>query len=353
MTFLWPTALWLLAGVPLLAAFYVWLLKRRKQAIAYPNLALLKSAMGGSSSMRRHIPPALFLAALTLMIVALARPAATLMLPSQHETVVLAIDVSGSMRADDVKPTRLAAAQAAARTFINNTPSSTRIGLVTFAGSAALVQAPTSNREDLLAAIDQLQLQNATAVGSGILVSLKALFPDQDFEVRPAGSLRASRGSFGGSAAAGGSAPIHGAPKAEAKPVPPGSYKSAVVILLTDGQTTTGPDPVDAARLAAERGVRVFTVGVGTPDGQILTGEGWSIRVRLDEDALKVIADMTRAEYFFAGNALDLKKIYEGLNSKLVMEKKETEVTALFTAAAALFALAAGALSLLWFNRIL
>jgi Ca-activated chloride channel family protein len=353
MTFLWPTALWLLAGVPLLAAFYVWLLKRRKQAIAYPNLALLKRAMGKTSSMRRHIPPALFLAALTLMIVALARPAATLTLPSQHETVVLAIDVSGSMRADDVKPTRLAAAQAAARTFINNTPSSTRIGLVTFAGSAALVQAPTSNREDLLAAIDQLQLQNATAVGSGILVSLKALFPDQDFEVRPAGQLRAGRSNFGGSAAAGGSAPINAAPKPEQKPVPPGSYKSAVVILLTDGQTTTGPDPVDAARLAAERGVRVFTVGVGTPDGQILTGEGWSIRVRLDEDALKVIADMTRAEYFFAGNALDLKKIYEGLNSKLVMEKKETEVTALFTAAAALFALAAGALSLLWFNRIL
>jgi Ca-activated chloride channel family protein len=353
MTFLWPNALWLLAGVPLLAAFYVWLLKRRKIAIAYPNLALVKAAMGKTSSLRRHIPPALFLGALTLMILALARPAAMVTLPSQHETVILAIDVSGSMRADDVKPTRLAAAQAAARTFIGGTPKTTRIGLVTFAGSAALVQAPTANRDDLFAAIDQLQLQNATAVGSGILVSLKAIFPDQDFEVRPAGALRANRSS----AAAGGSAPlsspIGAAPKPEQKPAPPGSYKSAVVILLTDGQTTTGPDPVDAARLAAERGVRVFTVGVGTPDGQILTGEGWSIRVRLDEDALKVIADMTRAEYFFAGNALDLKKIYEGLNSKLVMEKKETEITAAFTAAAALFTLVAGALSLLWFNRIL
>jgi Ca-activated chloride channel family protein len=349
MTFLWPNALWLLAGVPLLAAFYFWLLKRRKAAIAYPNLALVKAAMGKSSTWRRHLPPALFLGAMTLMILALARPAAMVTLPSQHETVILAIDVSGSMRADDVKPTRLAAAQAAARTFINGTPKTTRIGLVAFAGSAALVQAPTPNREDLLAAIDQLQLQNATAVGSGILVSMKAIFPDQDFEVRPAGSMRASR-SFAG---AGGSAPINAAPKPEQKPVPPGSYKSAVVILLTDGQTTTGPDPVDAARLAAERGVRVFTVGVGTPDGQILTGEGWSIRVRLDEDALKVIADMTRGEYFFAGNALDLKKIYEGLNSKLVMEKKETEITAGFTAAALLLAIAAGALSLLWFNRIL
>jgi Ca-activated chloride channel family protein len=159
-----------------------------------------------------------------------------------------------------------------------------------------------------------------------------------------------------GGAAFGGSRPpaiLGAAPKPEQKPVPPGSYKSAVVILLTDGQTTTGPDPVDAARLAAERGVRVFTVGVGTPDGQILTGEGWSIRVRLDEDALKVIADLTRGEYFFAGNAPDLKKIYEGLNSKLVMEKKETEITAFFTGVAALLALVAAGLSLLWFNRLL
>jgi Ca-activated chloride channel homolog len=350
MTFLWPSALWFLAGLPLLVALYLWLLRRRKSAaIAFPNLALVKAALGPRQSMRRHVPPALFLLALAVMILALARPATQMTLPSQHETVILAMDVSGSMRADDVKPTRLAAAQAAARAFIKDTPKSTRIGLVSFAGSAALVQPPTANRDELNAAIEQLQLQHATAVGSGILVSLKALFPDQEFDVRPPGQMRASRAS----AAAGASAPINAPAKPEQKPVPPGSYKSAVIILLTDGQTTTGPDPVDAARLAAERGVRVFTVGVGTPDGQILTGEGWSIRVRLDEDALKVIADMTRAEYFFAGNAPDLKKIYEGLNSKLVMEKKETEVTALFTAVAGLLALLAGVLSMLWFNRLL
>jgi Ca-activated chloride channel family protein len=135
--------------------------------------------------------------------------------------------------------------------------------------------------------------------------------------------------------------------------VAPGSYSSAAIILLTDGQTTTGPDPVDAAHLAAERGVRVFTVGVGTPDGQILNGEGWSIRVRLDEDALKAIADLTRADYYFAGNALDLKKIYEGLKSRLVLEKKQTEITAFFTGFAAMLALAAAMLSFLWFNRLL
>ncbi|HEY3075791.1 MAG TPA: VWA domain-containing protein [Burkholderiales bacterium] len=348
MTFLWPEGLWMLLLAPALVALYLMiLLQRKKTALAYSNFALVKAALG-KHSFRRHVPPLLLLAAFVVMLLALARPAALVTLPTQHETVILAIDVSGSMRADDVKPTRLAAAQTAARAFIKDTPGSTRIGVVAFAGSAALVQPPTRNRDEVLNAIEQLQLQHATAVGSGILVSLKALFPDQDFEVKP--QMRAGLGS----AAAGGSSRPLGAPaKPEPKPVPPGSYKSAVVILLTDGQTTTGPDPVDAARLAAERGVRVFTVGVGTPDGQILTGEGWSIRVRLDEDALKVIADMTRAEYFFAGNAPDLKKIYEGLNSKLVMERKRTEITAFFTAVAASLTLLAATFSLLWFNRIL
>jgi Ca-activated chloride channel family protein len=253
------------------------------------------------------------------------------------------MDVSGSMRADDVKPTRLAAAQTAARAFVKDTPRTTRIGIVAFAGSAALVQAPTSDREAINAAIDGLQLQNATAVGAGILTSLKAIFPEQEFEVRPPRALAV--------AAAGGTRAPQ--PQPAAKPVPPGSYGSAAIILLTDGQTTTGPDPVDAARLAADRGVRVYTVGVGTPEGQILTGEGWSIRVRLDEDALKVVADLTRGEYFFAGNAPDLKKVYEMLTKRLVLEKKETEVTALFSAIAAALALVSATLSLLWFNRLL
>ena len=135
--------------------------------------------------------------------------------------------------------------------------------------------------------------------------------------------------------------------------MPPGSYSSAVIILLTDGQATTGVDPIEAARMAADRGVRVFTVGIGTKEGEILRTEGWSMRVRLDEESLKTIADLTRGEYFYAGTALDLKKVYETLNAKLVMETRQTEVTALFAAlAAALAALAAG-LSLWWFNRLL
>jgi Ca-activated chloride channel family protein len=328
MTFLWPEMLAFVAVVPLLVAAYVMALRRNNQlAVRYASLSILKAALPGRS-LRRHVPPLLFLLAIVGMLLAVARPATVINLPSQHDMVILAMDVSGSMRADDVKPTRLAAAQAAARAFVKDTPRTTRIGVVAFAGSAALVQAPTSDRDSVNAAIDGLQLQNATAVGAGILASLKAIFPDQEFEVQPQR-------------------------KAALNPVAPGSYGSAAIILLTDGQTTTGPDPVDAARLAAGRGVRVYTVGVGTPEGQVLTGEGWSIRVRLDEDALKVVADLTRGEYFFAGNAIDLKKVYEALTTRLVMEKKHTEVTALFSAIAAALAMVSAALSMLWFNRIL
>ena len=338
MRFLSPEFLWMLLAVPMIAGLYLLLLKKRKQAaLRYANLEIVKAAIGNGLWWRRHVPPAILLAALGAMLFATARPTAVITLPTQHETVILALDVSGSMRANDVEPSRIEAAQAAARAFIAQQPRSTRIGVVAFAGSAALVQPPTSNRHDLRAAIDQLQLQHATAVGSGILASLKAIFPQDEFDLPPPGQRRRwEKQSL-----------------SHAKAVPPGSYAAAAIILLTDGQTTAGPDPVDAARLAAERGVRVFTVGVGTDNGQILNGEGWSMRVRLDEEPLKAIADLTRAEYFYAGNAPDLKKVYETLRSKLVMEKKETEITALFSAIAAVAVLLSATLSLLWFNRVL
>jgi Ca-activated chloride channel family protein len=355
MTFLWPEFLWLLIAVPLLIAAYVWIVRRkRKSALRYASLAMVKDAMGAGQRLRRHVPPLLFLLALVIMIVAIARPAAVVRLPSQHETIILSLDVSGSMRAKDVEPDRITAAQNAAKTFVNEQPRSTRIGIVAFAGTASLVQAPTQSREDLHAAIERLQLQRATAIGSGILVALKAIFPDVDFDLRGSNP----RGSMNGPMAR----PLPGTqlpPRPDKpaatppKPVPPGSYKSAAIILLTDGQATTGPDPIEAARMAAERGVRVFTVGVGTPNGEILVGEGWSMRVRLDEDTLKQIANITGAEYFYAGTAVDLKKIYQSLNSRFVLERKETEITALFAAAAAFTVLLSALLSLLWFNRIL
>lgn len=346
MSFLWPNLLWLLLALPALVGLYVWLLRRRKRAVLrYASLALVKEAIGGGQRWRRHLPPALFLLALAAMLVAVARPTAVVTLPSQHDTVVLAMDVSRSMLAEDVQPNRITAAQAAARAFIAEQPARTRIAIVAFAGTASVVQAPTESREDLLAAIDRFQLQRATAIGNAIIVSLATIFPEAKIDIAAVNATRR-----------GGGVPLDPNPSPNApafKPVPPGSYSSAVIILLTDGQATTGVDPIEAARMAADRGVRVFTVGIGTKEGEILRTEGWSMRVRLDEESLKTIADLTRGEYFYAGTALDLKKVYETLNAKLVMETRQTEVTALFAAlAAALAALAAG-LSLWWFNRLL
>jgi Ca-activated chloride channel family protein len=345
MTFVWPQMLWLLAAVPVVVAVYVMLMRRkRKAALRYASLTLVKDAQGAGQRVRRHVPPFLFLVALALMLVAIARPAAVVTLPSAHETVILAMDVSGSMRATDVKPSRLVAAQEAARAFVADQPKTTRIGVVSFAATASVVQSPTHSREDILGAIERFQLQRGTAIGSGILVSLKTIFPDAEFDLRSFNPRREAQKA----------AALD--PAAASKQVPkaaPGSYSSAAIILLTVGQTTTGPDPIEAARMAADRGVRVYTVGIGTTTGEIIGSEGWSMRVRLDEESLKTIANVTRADYFYAGNAVDLQKIYKNLNTKLFFEEKETEITALFAAAAAVLALLSASLSLLWFNRIL
>ena len=347
MTFLWPEMLWLLLVVPALVAAYFFLLRRKKEAaLRYASLSMVKEALGSSQKYRRHIPPLLFLIALMALIFAIARPAAVVTLPSQHRTIILAMDVSGSMRATDVQPNRITASQNAAKAFVADQPSNVRIGVVSFAGTAAVVQAPTQNREDVIAAIDRFQLQRATAIGSGIIVSLATIFPDAGIDV--SALIYGRNGPRG--------MPLEQAGKADKKdfkPVAPGSYASAAIILLTDGQRTTGPDSIEAARMAADRGVRIFTVGFGTKSGETIGFEGWSMRVRLDEETLKTIASMTRGEYFYAGSAADLKKVYESLNSRFLLEKKDMEISALFAAAAAVAALVSALLSLLWFNRIL
>jgi Ca-activated chloride channel family protein len=355
MTFLWPELLWLLALVPVIVGLYLLVLRRKKRAaVRYASLAMIKDAMTAGNRFRRHVPPLLFLVSLTLMLFAIARPAAVVTLPSQHETIILAMDVSGSMRAVDVKPNRLTAAQEAARAFINDQPRNVRIGIVSFAGTAAVVQPPTENHEDLLAAIDRFTLQRGTAIGSGILVSLKTIFPDVEFDLgRSNPRINASDTGRGRSLGRPGAADKDAKGKEADKPAQPGSYASAAIILLTDGQATTGPDPVEAAKMAADRGVRVYTVGIGTVAGEIIGAEGWSMRVRLDEESLKQIATVTRADYYYAGTATDLKKIYEGMNAKLVLKKQQTEITALVVAAAAVFAVLAAGLSLMWFNRVL
>ncbi len=347
MTFLWPQLLWLLLLVPLLVGTYVWLLRRKKKmALRYASLSIVREAMGTGQSIRRHIPPALFLLSIACMLVAASRPFAVVMLPSQQETIILAMDVSGSMRATDVKPNRLVAAQNAAKAFLADLPRHVKVGIVAFAGSANVVQPATVNREDLVAAIDKFQMQRATAIGSAIVVSLAELFPDAGIDLS---DLTYGRGKqFGAS--------LDKPPakdKKEFTPVPPGSYGSGAIILLTDGQRTTGVDTLEAAKMASERGVRIYTVGIGTVDGETIGFEGWSMRVRLDEETLKNVASRTGGEYFYAGTAQDLQKVYEKLSSRLTMEKKETEISGLLALAAAALALVSAGLSLLWFNRIL
>jgi Ca-activated chloride channel homolog len=347
MHFLWPEFLWLLLALPLLVVTYVWLLRRKKKmAVRYASLSIVKEAMGAGQSIKRHIPPVLFLLAMTAMLLAAARPHAVVTLPSNQQTIILAMDVSGSMRAADVQPNRLVAAQNAAKSFIGDLPRHVKVGIVAFAGSAQVAQLPTVNRDDLITAIDRFQLQRATATGNAIVISLATLFPDQGIE------LAAMQGS-GRERQRGFAIDADKKEKKDFTPVAPGSYSSAAIIMLTDGQRTTGVDPLEAAKMAADRGVRVYTVGIGTVDGETIGFEGWSMRVRLDEETLKAIAQKTQAEYFYAGTAQDLKKVYETLSSKLTVEKKETEISALMAMAAAALALLSAGLSLLWFNRIL
>jgi Ca-activated chloride channel homolog len=346
MNFLWPEFLWLLMALPLLVLLYIWLLHRKKKmALRYASLSIVKEAMGAGQTVRRHIPPALFLLALAAMLLAAARPVAVVTLPSNQQTIILAMDVSGSMRATDVQPNRLVAAQNAAKSFLGELPRHVKVGIVAFAGSAQVAQLPTVNREDLVTAIDRFQLQRATATGNAIVISLATLFPDAGIDLQ---TMQSGRERQRGTAT-----DAEKKDKKEFTPVAPGSYTSAAIIMLTDGQRTTGVDPLEAAKMAADRGVRVYTVGIGTVDGETIGFEGWSMRVRLDEETLKAIANKTSAEYFYAGTAADLKKVYETLSSRLTVEKKETEVSALLAMAAAALALLSAGLSLLWFNRIL
>jgi Ca-activated chloride channel family protein len=268
-------------------------------------------------------------------------------LPAQYMTIAMAMDVSRSMQATDVEPSRITAAQAAAKAFIEDLPPNVRLGIVSFAGTAAVVQTPTENRQDMLAAIDRFQLQRGTATGSGLILALGMLFPEEGIDLET--TTRPHRGA---------AAPIDRSPDSKQAarkavvPVAPGSHTTGVIILLSDGRRTTGPDPLEIAKLVADRGVRVYTVGFGTLKGTMIGVDEYSIYVRLDEETLKAIAKITGGEYFHAGTAADLRKVYESLNTRFALERQETEISALFAAAAAALMLLAALLSMLWFYRL-
>ena len=344
MFFLWPQFLWLMLALPLLAAAYVWLLRRRnKAAVRYSSLGVVRAAMEGRH-WRRHLPPALLLLACAGLLFAAARPTARVPLPWAKSTVMLAIDVSLSMRVTDVKPNRLAAAQEAAKLFLKDLPKNIEVGLVTFAGSSQVAQRATQDRASLIAAIDAFQMQMGTAVGNAIVLCLAELFPQHGLDV---GEM-----TFGSKRAARSLDDKPKAPPMQITPVPPGSYKPAAIILLSDGRRTTGVDTLAAAKMAADRGVRIYVVGLGTPSGEAATADGMPIYMQLDEPTLREVARMTGGEYHHAGTAEKLRDVYGTLGSQLEVLTRETELSGLFALGSALLAFTAAALSLLWFGRL-
>jgi Ca-activated chloride channel family protein len=343
MNFLWPQNLWLLLAVPLLPALYLWLLRRRRRfALRVSSVSVARQALG--SRWRRHIPAALFWLALSVLLLGLARPTARMTLPWSSATIMLAIDVSLSMRVHDVKPTRMVAAQEAARTFLHELPQHIQVGIVTFAGSAQVAQQATNDRTSLIGAVDAIQMQIGTAVGSAIVVCLAELFPDRGIDLGDMtfGARHKTRSSDDRGRAQ--SSPI--------TPVAPGSYDSAAIILLTDGRRTTGVDTLEAAKMAADRGVRIYTVGLGTVDGHVAAGEGLAIYMQLDEPTLREVARMTGGEYYHAGTAQDLRSVYQNLGSRLQIRTRDTELTSLLAMVAAILLVAASSLSVLWFGRV-
>lgn len=332
MTFTWPWMLLSLLLVPVFVLIYLGVQRRRQRIVeAMGSLGLVQDSSGRRIGRRRHIPPMLFLAGLTILLVALARPHAVVALPGLESTVILSFDVSGSMSATDIEPTRMEAAKAAARDFVQRQPSNVQIGVVAFSDGGISVQAPTNDQETILTAIDRLAPQRGTSVGSGILASLNA--------------IALHRGEI----------PVTGdslTPAPTPTPVPPGTFIPAAIVLLSDGENTTNPDPFEAALTAAQQGVRVYTIGVGSAAGTTLTVNEFTVFTQLNEPALQQIAAMTDGVYFNAQSAEDLHQIYDNLDARVIIKPQKTEITSIFTGISIALMLLGGAFSLVWFSRL-
>ncbi|MEZ4660588.1 MAG: VWA domain-containing protein [Caldilineaceae bacterium] len=356
MKILWPWLLLLLLLIPLLIAAYIWILRRRRRfTVSYSSLSLIRAAAPARSRWRRHIPFALMLVGMTSLIVAMARPQAVVAVPMGRATVILALDVSRSMCSTDIPPNRLAAAQEAAKSFVENQDPGTQIGIVAFAGFAELVLPPTNDQKALLEAIDKLTTARRTAIGSAILRSLDAI-AEVNPDVAPV-----NMGRFEG--------------QEMPTPVPEGFYQPDIVVLLTDGRSNQGAFPLDAAQIAVERGIHVYTIGFGTERGSAfgctpeqqggaaLFGDnfgnfggggfgggfgGGGRRRGLDEETLMAIADMTEAQYYLAESADELHDVFANLPKYYVTLEEEREISVAFTGFGALLSLLALALAQRW-----
>lgn len=336
MSFIWPSLLYSLVLIPVFVALYVLLQVRRRRRLAtsYGKLWPGPGAAGRRPGWRRHFPPGIFLLSLALMLFALARPEAVVSLPRIEGTVILAFDVSASMAADDLQPTRLEAAKAATQVFVEQQPTSVLIGVVAFSDSGFVVQAPTADQETILATINRLKPESGTSVANGIYASLNTIAAADS---QPAPTLYTE---------------LTPVPTPTPTPVPEGTVSPAVIVLLTDGENTQSPSPLEAAEAAADRGVRIHTVGIGSAAGTTLDIDGFAVHTQLDEAMLQKISELTGGEYFNAENEEDLHTIYENLDPQLVTRAEEMEVTSAFVGASIVTLLIGATFSLLWFGRL-
>ena len=349
MSFLWPAFLYLLALIPLLVGMYIWILRRRRRyALKYSSLSLVRAAAPRHSWLRRHLPFVLFLTAMASLAVTVARPVSVAAIPTGQSTIILAIDVSRSMCSTDIRPNRLQAAETAAYSFVRKQPASTQIGIVAFSTFAEEIQPPTNDQETLQSAIESLLTGRRTAIGSGILKSIDAI-AEVDKNVAPSITDQS--------------------PGVPPPPVAKGAYAPDIIVLLTDGVSNTGPLPLDAAKQAGDRGVRVYTIGFGTDGGSSFpdcspqfqgtepfgaggppqfSGGGGGFRRGIDEDTLRQISDLTGGKYYAASSAGELQSIFQQLPTYVIIKHKTTELSAIFAALAAVLVLLAVSLSLLW-----
>ncbi len=322
---MWPFMVWSLLLLPVLMGVYLLLDRRSRRWGQALGAGVVPGGL--KSSWRRHAPAVWFAVGLAVLLLALTRPRAVLLLPTRTEAVILVMDSSGSMRADDVKPSRLHAAQAMAREFVMHQPPTVKLGIVSAAATANVVQGPTHDRDALLQAIDRLSLQPGSAMGAGLLIGLSTLLPASGLNIDKLLNPEATPAPPATSAS------LYQRPADKEVPavaLEPGSHASTALVIFTDGQSNTGPDLIKMARVVADRGVRVYAIGVGTPEGVVLKAEGFQSRVKLDEAPLKQVAEITRGEYFRVANAQDVQRIYQSISSRIVMqEHQQTEVTAL------------------------
>ena len=350
MALLWPGFLFLLGLIPLIVGVYIWLMRQRRRfAVRYSSLSLVREALPQTSFLRRYLPLILFLLALATLIIALGRPVTIVSVPTGRANIILAMDVSRSMCSNDIRPNRLLAAETAALSFVESQESTTQIGIVAFAGFAELIVKPTTDPEVLQDAIESLTTGRRTAIGSAILESLDAI-AEIDGTVAPVVRDPSTQ--------------------IEPTPVPKGAYAPAIVVLLTDGANNTGAEPLAAAQQAVDRGVKVYTIGFGTEQGGVMDcsqsflgndpffggsgfgggfgGGGGGFRRGIDEATLQQIADMTGGTYYAAESADELQDVFKNLPTYLITRHETTEISFAFVAIGALLAAFAVVLSLLW-----